>query len=512
MSKYSIKRAAIILVIVTIIEKILGFVREMVIASQFGASGYTDAYIGGYLIPNFIMVLLSYGLVNVYTPVFMSEKESDEVGAWKRINSISTYTMMLIFLFTILGIVFSREIVSTLYPGFNENSLNIAVDMSRLFFIGIFVYSGSIIEGSLLNCYRHFVYQHASIGLLSLGTIIFVVLFGKRMGINTIAYGYLAGAGASLIIQYIKLKSINKNFGLNFKIYPDFMRKFFELLFPVLVATSMSQVNVFVDRIFASYLPEGSMSYLSYGNKVVELPIMLFSGIIATIIFPDLIDYINKKDNENLKLYFNKAIIISLIFLIPSFVGLATLNQDVVRLLYERNVFNRADTINTASALFYYSPTIILYGGTAVVSKVYYSMKDTVTLMYISIFTIVLNAVFDYLLMKPMGHNGLALATSIVAVFQFGVAYLLLKRKLNISMGAYLLKNLFKISIASTGMAIVLYVIKTYSAINSIVIFVGLSILSGAAVYFVILLMLKIEELNLIIDKLKKRKGQTITK
>lgn len=506
MSKYSIKKAAVVLVIATVAEKLLGFGREMVIAKQFGASGLTDSYLAGYQIPYFIMALLNAGLVNVYAPVFISEWENDREEAWNKINSISTYLMIVLLVMTLSGIFFSKQIVSLIYPGFSQKNIEIAASISRIFFVGVFIYSFSIIEGSLLNCFRHFVYPLISISLLSLGIIGGVLIFGGDTNINSIGYGYVAGAALALIVQYIKIKHINGKLRVNFKVYTDFSSKFLRLLVPVLIAASMSQANVFVDRIFASYLPAGSMSYLGYGNKVVELPIMLFSGIIATIIFPDLIEYINREDNEKLRVYINRAIIINLIFLIPSFVGLNVLNKEIISLLYERDAFTSIDTIHSASSLVFYSPTIILYGGTAVVSKVYYSLKDTKTLMYISIFSIVLNALFNYIFMKPLGHNGLALATSLVAVFQFGAAYIVLKRKINMSMGFYVVKNLFKISAASCLMAGVIYGMKVYVKMQSLTIFVGLSIISGAAVYFLCLIIFRMDELNMLIDKIRKRR------
>ncbi|KPU45360.1 putative peptidoglycan biosynthesis protein MurJ [Oxobacter pfennigii] len=505
MSKYSIKRAAILMVLATIIEKALGFGREMVIASQFGATGLTDAYIGGYLVPYFIMALLYAGLVNVYSPLFLSEKEADEDMAWEKINSISSYLLILILFMTVIGIVFSGQIIKLLYPGFTPENIEAAASISRIFFIGVFIYSGTIIEGALLNCYRQFIYPLIAISLLSAGIIAGVFLFGGSTNINSIAYGYMTGAAIGLILQFMKLKSIDKRFSLNLKMYPEFTQKFFGMLLPILIATSMSQVNVFVDRIFASYLAEGSMSYLSYGNKVVELPITLFAGIISTIIFPDLIDYINKEDRENLKIYLNKALIISLIFLIPSFAGLITLRMDVVKLLYERNVFTSSDTINTSLALLGYSPTIILYGGTAVISKVYYSMRDTKTLMYISLFTIFLNALMDYFFMKTMRHLGLALATSLVAVFQFGMAYWMLKKKISISMGTYLLKNLIKICAAAAVMSGVITVLNNIISISSHTITVAILILAGVSVYFALIILFKVDEVKTIIDKIRKR-------
>lgn len=507
MGRYSIKKAAALMIVVTVIEKILGFGREMVIASQFGASGLTDAYNAGYLIPYFIMALLYAGLVNVYAPLFLAEKEIDEEQAWNKINSISTYLVLLLFFICLMGALFSKYIVHLLYPGFTVSSLNTTASISGIFFIGVFIYSITIIEGSLLNCFREFVYPIIAVCVLSLGTIIFVIAFGGRSNINSIAYGYIAGAIAGVLIQYLKLKSIKARLAINFRVYKEFGAKFFGLLFPVLIATSMTQANVFVDRIFASYLPEGSMSYLSYGNKVVELPISLFSGIIATIIFPDIIEYINSSDNENLKVYFNRAMVITLIFLIPSMVGLGVLNKEVVKLLYERNVFDSTDTVNTASALVCYSPTIIMYGCTAVVSKVYYSLKDTKTLMNISILTIAMNGVLDYILMKPLGHNGLALATSIVSVFQFASAYMLLKRKIDLSMRPYMLKGLTKITASSIFMAVVIYMIKLYIPVHSAAASVGLSIVIGAGAYFIMLIVLRVDELNMLREKFNRGKS-----
>lgn len=505
MPKHNIKKSAALLMTAVLIEKILGFVRDMAIASHFGATGLTDSYIGGFLIPNFIMVLLSAGFVNAYVPMFMSEMEIDEDGAWKKISSISTYLLLFLIVITVLGIVFSKDIVGILYPGFSENSLNAASSISRIFFIAVLIYSVGIIESSLLNCFRHFIYSPVSIGFLSAGTIIWIILFGKNTGINSIAYGYLAGALIGVILQYAKLKMINAKLGINFIVYKNFTSKFFNMLFPLLVATSMSQVNVFVDRIFASYLPEGSMSYLSYADRVTQLPIVFFSGVISTIIFPDLIQYINNKDNEQFKIYFNRAALITLLFLIPSFAGIMVLNREIVELLFERNAFDSLATLKTASALVFYSPTIILYGGMAIISKVYYSIKDASTLMYISIISIILNVILDYVLMNQMGHNGLALATSIVAIFQLAAAYLILKKKVDISLGNYIVRNLAKVCAASAIMVLAIILVKPYIYGLPLILLVMILIVLGIVIYFGLLTMLKVDGIELLKNKFSKK-------
>jgi integral membrane protein MviN len=508
MGKYNVRRAAALLMFVTIIEKVLGFGREMVVASQFGANGITDAYFAGYLIPNFIMVLLNAGLVNVYAPIFLTEWEFDRDEAWKKINSISTYLIVLLFAVTCIGAIISPYIVKLFYPGFDGQKFNATVTIARLFFIGVFVYSIAIIEGSILNCFRHFIYSAISVALLSAGMIAGVIAFGGRTNINSIAYGYYAGAVAALLMQYLKIRQMGGELKPNFRIYSDFNSKFLRLLFPVLVATSMSQVNVFVDKVFASHLPDGSMSYINYADKVTQLPIFVFSGIIATVIFPDLIEYINNKDYKNLKVYFNRAIITTMMFLIPSYVGLTVLSNGIIKLLFERNAFDSTAVVNTASAVVFYSPTLIFLGGIAVLSKVYYSMKDTSTLMFISIGTIALNAVLDYILMKPMLHNGLVLSTSIVSAIQFFTAYAFLKRKIDISMDSRMLIDLSKVIIAALSMGGVLFVLKGFLRSYPVLISVGLSIIVGVSVYFAILIVLRVEEVQVVIEKLKSRRKE----
>lgn len=505
MGKYNIKKAAALLLIVTIIEKILGFGREMVITSQFGANWLTDSYVAGYLVPNFIMVILNAGLVNVYAPLFLSEAEIDEDEAWNKISSVSTYLMFILLIVTVIGILFSYDIVNIIYRGFDEKSLHAASEISKIFFIGVFIYCASIIEGSVLNCLKHFIYPVVSVCLLSIGMIIFVIVFGDKTNINSIAYGYVVGAAAGLILQYIKLKSINAKLTINFKHYSDFSLSFIRLLTPVLISTSIGQINMFVDRIFASYLTDGSMSYLAYADKVSSLPVMIFSGMVATVVFPELIQHINNEDEVLVKNYIYKSIIATMIFLIPSFSGIIVLNKEIIKLLFERNAFDTIATANTASALFYYSPTIIMYGGMAVIAKVYYSMKDTKTLMYISTATIALNVIFDYILMKPLAHNGLALSTSLVSIIQFITAYFVLKRKINIKKDVYFQKSLFKICISSIIMGAFVYGLKTFIGIyiKSNFIIVAASIISGAIVYFMFLIIFKVDEIKEIINKLK---------
>lgn len=501
MSTHNIRKAAALLMVATAIEKLLGFGREMVIARQFGATGLTDSYFGGFLVPNFIMVLLSAGLVNVYAPMFLSEKEINEDEAWNKMNSVSTYGLILLLIISAIGILFSRQIIELLYHEFSAESLDAAASISRIFFIGVFVYSGAIIQSSLLNSLRYFMYPIISVAFLSIGIIVWVLLFGGKTNINSIAYGYLAGAVLGFAIQYIKVRQIKAKIRFNLKVYPGFTSHFLKLLIPVLIATSMGQINLFVGTIFASYLGEGSMSYLSFAGKVTQIPILIFSGIIATIVFPDFIDFVNKNDTEKLKSCMNRALVVTLIFLIPSFVGLVVLNKEVIKLLFERNAFDSVATAMTGSALAYYAPTVIMYGSMTVISKVYYSMKDTATLMYISIVTIVLNAVLDYVLIWPMGHNGIALATSIVSLFEFGAAYILLNKKIGIKTDAYLIKNIIKICLASIVMGGVMYLFKTYLILKSFVLFFIICTVLGIAVYILILIVFKVDELNLMTDK-----------
>jgi putative peptidoglycan lipid II flippase len=335
--------------------------------------------------------------------------------------------------------------------------------------------------------------------------IVFVLAFGGKANINSIAYGYVAGATAGLILQYIKLKRINAKLTINFKHYKDFSSTFIKLLTPVLVSTSIGQINMFVDRIFASYLTDGSMSYLAYADKVSSLPVMIFSGMVATVVFPELIEHINNKEEALVKNYIRKSIIATMIFLIPSFIGIIVLNKEIIKLLFERNAFDMTATANTASALFYYSPTIIMYGGMAVIAKVYYSMKDTKTLMYISTVTILLNVIFDYVLMKPLAHNGLALSTSLVSVIQFITAYFVLKKKINMENDEHFQKSLCKICISSIIMGIFIYGLKTFIGpyIKSNLVIVAASIIGGAFVYFMFLIILKVDEVKEIINKLK---------
>lgn len=505
MGGYSVKRAAMLLMVATAVEKILGFGREMAIAGRFGATSRTDSYIAGYLIPNFIMVLLNAGLVNVYAPLFISELKLGEREAWEKINSISTYLMLILLIVIACGMVLSPYIVKALYPGFDGVRREATVSISRLFYLGVFIYCGAIIEGSILNCYRQFIYPTVSIALLSGGTIISVLAFGRISDINSIAYGYIGGASAALILQHIKIKRIGGRLKANLTPHREFGGKFLRLLFPVLVSTSMSQANVFVDRIFASYLREGSMSYLTYADRIIGIPIVFFSGIITTVIFPDLIEYASNDDMKRLRIYFNRSLVIMLAFLIPSCVGLDALSREVVGLIFQRSMFDAAASANTASALVYYSPTIVITGGIAVLAKVYYSLKDTKTLMYVGIATILMNVVLDYLLMKPMLHNGLALATSIVALVQFIATYFLLQRRTGISDGAYLLRNLIKISASSAVLGAVIFAMKTSIDFRSGLTEVLAPGTVGAAVYFALLVALRVDGIDSAIDRLKRK-------
>jgi len=497
----SIAHAAVIIMIMNLVSRLLGFGRETVIANQFGATFLTDAYLVAYTLPYFLQAVLGMALVSSIVPVITRYLVKGEEGEAWRIASITlNWTVLFMAVLTALGMIGAKGLVFLTAPGFDEATAGLATVLTIIMFPSvIFMGAGMLITG-ILNARKSFAVAAFAPGFSSMIIIISVIALGD-LGIQYLAWGTLVSFLGGFLIQIPILKRIGFKYYWDWSLTHPEVRGIFINLLPIFLGTAVNQLYLAINRIFASGLAEGSISALNYSGKLMNLPMGIFVLAVSSAIFPTLSEHAVKNDRDSLAQTLNKGLKLVLLITIPAAAGLMALRVPVVKLLFERGAFDAVATQMTADALFYFCLGMFAMAANMVITRAYYALRDVKTPLYLGLISIVVNIVASIAFVPFMGHSGLALANTLASIFSSVAMYLLLARHL---------PNLYLASLLSTtGKAVVAAVLcavsagLSYSFLQGLIGFGGTKglllevmagIIAGAAVYGITVLILKERE------------------
>ncbi len=507
-------RAAGIVGLGTLFSRILGLVRLQVIAYVFGYSIATDAFWLGFTIPNFFRLLLAEGaLTTAFIPVFSEclAKKGEE-SARKLANNVLNLTILLVVLVVTAGIFFAPRYVPYLAVGFRQASsqMELTVRLTQIMFPFLFFISIAALVMAVLNCKGHFAAPAFAPIFFSLALISCAFLLGPKYGIYSLGIGVVIGGALQLLVQIPSL--IRKGF----RYYPLLslnhpgVRKIARLAGPAMLGGITLQVNIIINRVFASTLPTGSVSALLYAMRLIQFPLGIFAIALSTAIFPRLSSLAAEGKVEELRQTVSLGLRVVLLILIPSSVGLILIGKPLISLLFQHGAFVARDTLMTWQALFYYSLGLLAMGEVMVLSRAFYSLQDVFTPVKVSMAVLALNILLNFLLISPLKHSGLALATSISMIFNVVILFFLLRKRLKRLQGKKILFSLAKITLITAAMGTVVYlVLKGVSILDmpslaSGIIQVSLALVAGAVVIFSLSYLLKLEEFKLLLEAFKK--------
>ncbi|MBW1650029.1 MAG: murein biosynthesis integral membrane protein MurJ [Deltaproteobacteria bacterium] len=481
----------------TLLSRILGFIRDMVIAGFFGAGYASDIFFVAFKIPNILRSLFAEGSLSVaFIPVFTQYITTD--GKKKAFNlaqaALIILSVLLIFI-TILGIAASPFIVKIMAPGFISYPDKIAhcINLTRIMFPYIFLIGLVGLCMGILNTLGHFAAPALAPVFLNLGMITSVFI-SKTININPVyclAYGVIAGGILQLILQIpfiIKYKiPIIKKPNLS---HPG-IKKIGKLMLPSIFGSAVYQINIIIGTMFASLLPEGSISYLYYADRLVQFPLGIFAIAAATALLPSLSRQAVLKDYEGLKKSFAYTLKLILFITLPASVGLIVLKEPIVSLLFERGVFDSEAVKLTAYALLSYSIGLWAFSCVKITVSTFYSISDTKTPVKIAAISIGSNIVLSFILMKFLSHSGLALAASLSSMINLTLLIIFLRKKIGRLGGKTIVKSGIKSLICSLIMGIVLWFFLFFIQKKSVITFmliykVGLLITAGVIIYIAV--------------------------
>jgi len=432
----NIARAAGVLGFATILSRIMGMVRDMVVSRLFGAGFATDAFFAAFQIPNMLRRFFAEGaLTSAFVPTFSetyTRRGEDE--ARELANICFTLLTIVMAGITVAGICFSPLIVRLMFPGFaaEPSKLELTVMLNRLMFPYIFFVSLVALCMGILNTLRHFFTPAISTVFLNLAMIFCAALLHGffAVPIVSLAVGVLAGGLIQLILQLPVLWK--KGFPLRprFAFNRPEVRRIALLMGPSVFGVGVYYLNLTVGNILASLLPQGSVSYLYYAQRLFEFPQGIFTVSVAQAVLPSMSRQAAEGDLEAMKESLRFGLSLILFITIPALVGLMVAATPIFSLLFMGGEFDYAKAGQCGRALLYYSVGLSFVAMVRVLAPAFYALKDTRTPVLTAFVAFIANLLFSLALMGPMLHAGLALASSLSALVNMLLLLYFLRRKI----------------------------------------------------------------------------------
>lgn len=492
-------RATVVILLLNLLSRFLGFVRDAVITWQFGASGMTDAYLVAYTIPYALEAVLGMSFVTVIVPVLTRYlvQGAQEEGSLVASSIVSGTGLFLAFI-TAVGLAIAPALVKLLAPGFTSEELALTVRLTRIMFPSIIFMGMGLMFSGILNTHKRFALPAFAPALANLVIILAVLLFGARYRIEGLAAGTLAGFIGFLLIQLPGMRNLDLRLTWRLDFRHPRVKQAIKAIIPVTFATGVNQVNLAVNRFFASGLSPGSITALDLANRVMNLPLGVFAAAVATAAFPTMAEKAARKDLAGFAGDFMGSLRLVSLTMLPATVGLMVLREPVIRLLFERGAFQAEATGMTAGALLYFALGLLFLGGIYLLTRAYYSLGDLKTPALVGGVAVACNGIFSILLLPLLGHQGLALANTLAAMVNAGLLFYLLGRRIPLGRWSSLVIPLGKMGFASLVMGwIVDRSLKLFPgpypfAVEALVLCLLVAI--GAAVYGLLVILLGVEE------------------
>lgn len=511
-----VAKAAGVVGISTMLSRIFGFIRDMVVARYFGAGMVTDAFFVAFRIPNLLRRLLAEGSLTVsFVPVFTEYlKVKSREEALELANVAFTVLSIVLVVVSLVGVLLSPYIVAVMAPGFMKqpDKLSLTILLTQIMFPYIFFISLVALCMGILNSLRHFAAPALSPVVLNLA-MIGAALFLRdsfEEPILALAVGVMIGGLLQLAMQVPALLSRGVRLRPDFQFRHPGVKRIGLLMIPAAFGAAVYQINIFISTLIASFLP-GAVSYLYYADRVVELPLGVFAIAIGTASLPSLSDQVSRGKFDEMKDTLSFALRLILFIAIPASIALIALREPIISVLFQRGAFDSTSTVLTAQALLCYSLGLWAFSAIRVVISGFYAMQDTKTPVQVGVAALIINTLFSVALMFPLKHAGLALATSIATAFNVITLYIILKRRI----GGFLkdgfldsVKRIFVASLAMWGSFLLIELAFPWSNNASQyykILLLCLLVAVGLGVFFISSFLLKSREMHFLWGIVKRR-------
>ncbi len=457
-----ISRSAGVIGIATMTSRILGLVRDQVMAYLFGAGGQMDAYNVAFRIPNLVRDLFAEGAMSAaFVPAFTRQLSgSDRERAWRLGNLVITTLVLVTGAVVAVGVIFAGPITRLFAGSYAEvpGKLELTAQLTRVMFPFLTLVAVAAAFMGMLNALHKFFVPAVSPAMFNVGSIVCTIGLVPVMpligwpAIMAPAIGVLVGGFGQAAAQWPLLRRE----GFRLRPLLDFrdpgLREILVLMGPGVIGLAGVQINVLINTILAAREGDGPVSWLNYAFRLMYMPIGLFGVSIATAALPSLSRHAARDDRAEMRATIAHGLRLMLMLNMPATVGLVVLATPIVALIFEHGQFTAADTAATASALAWYAPGLIGYSAVKIAVPSFYALRDSRTPMLVSMATVAVNIALNLSLARVMGYRGLALGTALASMFNAALLLVVLRGRLGGLDGRSIVSALARITAASLVM------------------------------------------------------------
>jgi len=502
--------ATSIISISTVVTTLLGYIRDMIIVAKFGASETSDAWYTSIVIPELIHKFLLFGaLGSVFVPIFtnyLTNKTDEE--AWEIASSVLNISAIFLFLASIISFFLAPVLMIIFAPGFSDTTHILATNLTKTMVPVVFFMGLTGLLTGIHHSYLNFIVPVICSNVMSIVPIIFLLIFAKTLGIFSLSYGTLVGSILSLFIIIFGLKK-RRLYRPKINLKHPAIRQMITIMIPLIGSEIIGKSIGIVDRMFGSTLDPGSVTALQLGNRLMFIPIFLISTSSSSAIFPVLSKQVAQGKMDDFKSTFSIGIKFTWLLLFPIAMGMIILAKPIVTVLFERGEFNANNTNVTTLVLIFLAFAIPTRGITPLLMRVCHSLRKNWILFRFELLGLILNAILDFILIKYMGIAGIALSTSISIFILVSYTLKNISKVLDGLPWKEIMTFLGKVFLSTCIMGLVCYAVFNLSQNLNLpysftdIVNILITTICGIFTYALCLIIFKIEEFNIIRDKIK---------
>ena len=506
-----VAKATMGLLTVTMISKIFGFLRETILVYVHGAGIVTDAFITSMNIPTVIFSTIGTALATTFIPMYYTvENEKGKKAASEFVSNILNMIIVVSLILSVLGYIFSDELVKVFAMSYTGEKLAMASEFTRIMIWGMVFIGLSNIMTCLMNINSKFIVPSLT-GIPFNVIIITGIFLSAGFDVRIMPIFTLIAMASQFIFQIPFAKACGYKYQLHMDINDKYVKKALYLVLPVFIGVGVNQLNSVIDKTLASTLGDGIITVLNSASILNTFVIGVFISSIQSVVYP-LMSKLSSEGNEKaVSGIIKKSVDTVTVLMLPIMVGMIVLSEPIVRLAFERGKFDPMATALTSSALMFYALGLPAAGLRNILGNVFYSFGDTKTPMRNGMIAMGINIALNIILIKFMGHCGLAFATSISATICIFLLFTALRKKVKYFGQDKIFITFIKSSLAAAVMGISVYEInKVVSAAvmaGSIgqIISLATSVISGILVYGLLVHLMKVDEVEMLLDMVKNK-------
>jgi putative peptidoglycan lipid II flippase len=518
-------RATGVVGIAVMSSRILGLIREQIFAGLFGATRNLDIFLIAFRVPNLLRDLFAEGALSTAFITTFSKKIATEGdrSAWQLANKVATLTTVFMSAITIVGILFSHQIIGVIARGFAADEQAMTTLLTQIMWPFILLVSLAALAMGMLNAKHVFGMPAMASTFFNIGSIIAGVAvgwwldphFGQRALIG-LAAGTLVGGALQFLVQLPTLWKVGYRFRPNFAWRDSGVRTILVLMGPAVIAASAVQVNVLVNSTFASYLEKGAVAWLSIAFRLMQLPLGIFGVAVATVALPLVSKSAAVGNIAGFRAALAHAVRLVFLLTVPSAIGLFCLARPIIAVIYQHGRFSAEATNQTAGALQFYAIGLVAYSAVKVLAPAFYALDRRYLPMLISLLSILTNFALNWFFTFHLGfgHRGLALSVSLVAIINFLLLYIMMGRYAGGLETGSLMKTLAKVVVAGAALAGLCWLALQFLFSTSIplwqeIIDLTITIALGVVIFFGAAYFLRVNEVQDVVDLVRRKLGRS---